>query len=413
VAYEAPAIRVARTMPSFATGYATGANSEAGAHLWSRCALAFAPFLGPVPNPTKLLFGRGLRPGNTSFSGGRPAQSVHGWAWEFTNITDFINCGKDGDVLGTTTAASVVIGMRKTDNTDRDSNWIGVDLTLFDSGAFWLRRIISGPGNVQHNWKGALASFTPGGSFTSRTDHVWALGITNQGGVSNLAKPILVDGQERTFAASGNAISRVVKNANVLIGNSVNLGTADLMVIDFLYLFIEPITRTELARLSVDPGIMFRPLPSAVSFRLADPLPPPAVRSDLQLDTGGDIDIVTDLAGPYMRIATGLRNIGNALARRLTTPRGGLFYDPDYGLDVRDYLSAGMTPQQLSAIQGDITNEVSKDERIDNPVVTVVQNLAAATMRITIACDLATGPFTFIVGVSQLTVELLDVQAAS
>lgn len=138
---------------------------------------------------------------------------------------------------------------------------------------------------------------------------------------------------------------------------------------------------------------------------------PSLARTD-QVDSGVDIDCIIDV-GRSLALARGLRNLGNALARRLVTPRGGLFYDPNYGLDVRGFVNAAFTPQQLSQVQADIAAEVSKDERVEDPQVTVVSNLQTASMAITIVCELAEGPFQFLVAVSALTVELLNVEALS
>ncbi len=138
---------------------------------------------------------------------------------------------------------------------------------------------------------------------------------------------------------------------------------------------------------------------------------PSLARTD-QVESGVDIDCILDV-GKSLALARGLRNLGNALARRLVTPRGGLFYDPNYGLDVRAFLNAAFTAQQLAQVQADITAEVSKDERVEDPQVTVVSNVQTGSMAITIVCELAEGPFQFLVSVNALTVELLNVEALS
>jgi phage baseplate assembly protein W len=138
---------------------------------------------------------------------------------------------------------------------------------------------------------------------------------------------------------------------------------------------------------------------------------PSLARTD-QVESGVDIDCILDV-GRSLALAKGLRNLGNALARRLVTPRGGLFYDANYGLDVRAFVNAGFTAQQLAQVQADIAAEVSKDPRIENPQVTVVSNVQTGSMAITIVCELAEGPFQFLLAVTALTVELLSVEALS
>lgn len=138
--------------------------------------------------------------------------------------------------------------------------------------------------------------------------------------------------------------------------------------------------------------------------------PAPSLALGGQSDVGQDIACITDV-GATLSLARGIRNIGNAIARRLITPRGGLFYDPNYGLDVRAYLNAGFTASVRAQIQSDVASEVSKDPRVEGATVTVAQDLATAGMQIAILCELAEGPYEFVFGVSALTVELLKQQA--
>lgn len=138
----------------------------------------------------------------------------------------------------------------------------------------------------------------------------------------------------------------------------------------------------------------------------------PPIDQPQEVHSGQDIDGIVDV-GKSFAIASGLRNIGNAMARRLMTPRGGLFYDPNYGLDLRNYLSAGNTPQQLAQLQSEIVSEVSKDERIENPTVTVAINVPASKLTIAILTDTAVGPYKFIVEIGKLSVDLLRIEAVS
>lgn len=58
-----------------------------------------------------------------------------------------------------------------------------------------------------------------------------------------------------------------------------------------------------------------------------------------------------------------------AIQRRLSTPRGALWYDESYGLDVRTFLSDTISP---SVAQGAIAAEIRKDERVANAEVEVL-----------------------------------------
>jgi phage baseplate assembly protein W len=60
-----------------------------------------------------------------------------------------------------------------------------------------------------------------------------------------------------------------------------------------------------------------------------------------------------------------------AIQRRLSTPRGALFYDPSYGLDIRTFLSDNLSTKVM---QGIIAAEIRKDERVANSEVSVTQD---------------------------------------
>lgn len=127
-------------------------------------------------------------------------------------------------------------------------------------------------------------------------------------------------------------------------------------------------------------------------------------------DVGDDIECVRDL-GTTLSLAVGVHNLGNALARRLTTPRGGLFYEPDYGIDVRNFLKAGFTESSVKSVGSAIAEEVRKDPRVQGATVKVATNNADASMRITIGVEIAAGPFDLVLRVDALTVELLEARA--
>lgn len=93
-----------------------------------------------------------------------------------------------------------------------------------------------------------------------------------------------------------------------------------------------------------------------------------------------------------------------AIARRLTTPRGGLFYDLNYGTDIRDFISSSIPiAQAISAIEA----ECRKDERVDDCDVTI--SVVADEWFVTIECKAhASGPFALTLAVSAVSVELLN-----
>jgi phage baseplate assembly protein W len=135
---------------------------------------------------------------------------------------------------------------------------------------------------------------------------------------------------------------------------------------------------------------------------------PPAPSAFGPFDGGADIACASD-PGRSFAVADGIRNLGNALTRRLTTPRGGLLSDPGYGVDVRRFLSAGVTAAQLAQVKSEVAAEVSKDDRVQNPDVTVTVNAQTASLTISVISELAPGaPFEFVFRVDKLTVAFLD-----
>lgn len=126
------------------------------------------------------------------------------------------------------------------------------------------------------------------------------------------------------------------------------------------------------------------------------------------LTFGTDISGVTDLDKGFS-LVSGPRCLAQAIARRLTTRRGGLFYAPDYGLDVRDMIEERQTAATIAQWQQAIANECEKDERVERATATVTLNTATNTAAITVRIETAAGPFRLTLAVTSLTVELLEV----
>jgi hypothetical protein len=122
----------------------------------------------------------------------------------------------------------------------------------------------------------------------------------------------------------------------------------------------------------------------------------------MAIDYGSDFGGVMDLS-PSLGLVSGRLALAQAIARRLTTPRGSLFYDPDYGYDLRQHLNA--PAPRLGVVEAQTSTEVLKDERVlDVEVdVTFTEGLLSVTLRL---FD-AGGPFSLVLNVSQVTVELL------
>jgi len=123
-------------------------------------------------------------------------------------------------------------------------------------------------------------------------------------------------------------------------------------------------------------------------------------------DFGRSLSCVSDLQ-PDFAVVTGRRLLAEAIVRRITTPRGRLIDDPNYGIDVREWLLDSVTPSDLQRLPAVVDAEIQQDERIVGSTTTAIYNAGVLTLSITL--DPGESPFTLTLAVSELTVELLSV----
>lgn len=122
-------------------------------------------------------------------------------------------------------------------------------------------------------------------------------------------------------------------------------------------------------------------------------------------DFGQDIDATFDL-NPFMPLIGELANLGQALLHRLSTARGSLPYDLNYGYDIRELLNETMTPAKQAQAQADVQGECRKDERVLSAAVAFHFINNALTLFINVMTS--SGPFNFVLKVTAVTVELLQ-----
>lgn len=115
---------------------------------------------------------------------------------------------------------------------------------------------------------------------------------------------------------------------------------------------------------------------------------------------------------PSGELVEGPACLAQDLVHRLSTPRGGLFYDESYGADLRAYMEEGLTPQRIAAIPSEVSAECEKDERVKSAKVSAAFDFQKETLSILIALLTAVGPFTLVLSVDKLTVELLKLEPA-
>ena len=102
---------------------------------------------------------------------------------------------------------------------------------------------------------------------------------------------------------------------------------------------------------------------------------------------GTDISCADDI-DPRGRDVSGftVEALGQAIYRRLITPRGSNPDDADYGFDVVGYLNRGTTAQELRTLAGKVRSEVTKDDRVASAKVSMVPTPTgdAVTLKISI-----------------------------
>lgn len=147
------------------------------------------------------------------------------------------------------------------------------------------------------------------------------------------------------------------------------------------------------------------PLPPPAPIPVAPPNPL-ANQATSTVDFGQDFDFLNQLDA-NLGLVSGLANLGQALAHRLETPRGGLFYDPNYGTDVRAYLNEQMSSADVARLAADINSECLKDERVLTCDASVQFVPATSSLAVNINASTAAGPFNFILSVTSVTVTLL------
>lgn len=123
-------------------------------------------------------------------------------------------------------------------------------------------------------------------------------------------------------------------------------------------------------------------------------------------DYGTDVFALVDF-DPTMPMVSGPKVAINRLVRRLYTPRGSCPHAPNDGIDIRDFLN-GSTP--VIIIAGQIRSELLKDEACLDAkiVVTIGGTFQRRTLRCDITVQLADGPFSLVLSVNDVTVELLS-----
>jgi phage baseplate assembly protein W len=119
------------------------------------------------------------------------------------------------------------------------------------------------------------------------------------------------------------------------------------------------------------------------------------------LGYGSDLSCTDDLSEDWSELdGSDVRLVAEAALRRLTTARGTLLDDPDYGLDLRSFLHRGQTPADLLAMRGAVRSELLKDDRIDDGALTVELIRSGVEIQISISVTASEAPFALTLAVT-------------
>lgn len=134
----------------------------------------------------------------------------------------------------------------------------------------------------------------------------------------------------------------------------------------------------------------------------------------MAVDYGTDTSCMASLRTG--RLVSGARLVAEAAYRRLTTPRGTLRggeEEANYGLDLTACIGSAQTAADRAAMPGRIAMELSKDERVIETRATVTESTdgPATSWDVLIECGTTAGPFALRLGVSEVSVTVLGLDA--
>lgn len=123
-------------------------------------------------------------------------------------------------------------------------------------------------------------------------------------------------------------------------------------------------------------------------------------------DYGRDIRAATDL-DPSFALVEGRALLVEALRWRFMTPRGALFYDPSYGLDLRSRVADVFTEPDALDFRRAIVAEALKDRRIESASATVAFDRTARRLAVRVSLVDGAGPFAVVFAVTADTVSTI------
>lgn len=85
-------------------------------------------------------------------------------------------------------------------------------------------------------------------------------------------------------------------------------------------------------------------------------------------------------------VVSGAAAVAEAVGRRITTPSGGLFYDPLYlSLDLHSYESKALTDADVWRLKADMERAIAQEQRLASFAVDVAWYAAGMELRVKVA----------------------------
>lgn len=129
-----------------------------------------------------------------------------------------------------------------------------------------------------------------------------------------------------------------------------------------------------------------------------------------QLGLGTDVECLRYVGKKFV-LVSGSRNVALAICRRLLTPRGRLFYDPNYGFDLAQYCNAEVSTNTMDEIRSGVEAEALKDPRVKDARCVVSWEPSATRFVVSLRGVTSAGPFRLVMGIASATVETLKVES--
>jgi phage baseplate assembly protein W len=146
---------------------------------------------------------------------------------------------------------------------------------------------------------------------------------------------------------------------------------------------------------------------------LAEWLPVGVASPEEPVGWGSDLWCEDDLASDYREVSgSDPLVVAQAAYRAITTPRGSVLGCPDYGVDLRGYLSMGITTRTLAALRGVVELQIARDDRIAAVTVTATnRDPREIELRIDGKIESSTESFSLVVGLTDAGALLEEMRA--